>query len=312
MPANMLSRFLITVVFFLPFACLAQNPATVLSNTAQPMQVPYTCAEDELQSAGLLCTEDEPCSIYLEWNAIAAAGRKIFLAGDFHATSGTLTSILLASDDGGLTWKEPAARIRSSAIEQVQFHDLERGWAAGETQYPLPRDPFFLVSTDGGASWRQKPVTEDGGPGSIQRFWFDSTQHGELIVDAGKLAPGGRYIAYESETGGESWMVRSTTGEIPKIKTAPAVDNSDYRISPNANGKTVEIEKRLGEKWSRLAAFVIEVASCKVKPPEAKEPPPEIPAAEPQPDKGPDKDYVEELNLGGPSKKPPVKKTTPH
>jgi hypothetical protein len=251
----------------------------VLTNTGEPMRAPFTCVEEELQAAGLVCTEQEPCSIYLELNAIAPAGRKLFLAGDLHATSGTLSSILLASDDGGATWKEAAPRIRGTSLDQLQAYDLEHAWAAGETQYPLPRDPFFLVSTDGGASWRQRPVTDDGGPGSIQRFWFDSARHGELIVDAGRRAPGGRYAAYESETGGESWMIRSTTDQAPKIKRAPpSFENSDFRIRPAPNGKAYYIEKRLGEKWETAASFLIETASCKIKPPEMKEPVADEPA----------------------------------
>jgi hypothetical protein len=163
----------------------APAPAVeVLHNTGTPIQVPFTCAEDDLRMAGLLCTGDDPCPIYLELSAVASTGKKLFVAGDLHATSATLSTFLLSSDDGGVTWKEPAKRIPGSALEEVQFYDPEHGWASGETQYPLPRDPFFLVSTDGGVSWRQQPVTEDGGPGSVQRFWFDSPQHGQMIVDA--------------------------------------------------------------------------------------------------------------------------------
>ncbi len=266
----------------------------------EPTRVPFACREADLQNAGLLCTEEEPCSIYLEINAIAPAGKKIFLAGDIHATSTTLSSLLLSSDDGGITWKEPAARVAGAAIDQLQIYDLEHGWAAGETQYPLPQDPFFLVTTDGGLSWRKRDVTDDGGPGSILRFWFDTPQHGELIVDGGKSAPSGRYLDYESETGGESWMVRSTTGQAPKIRRAPLADeNPDFRVRAAAGGKTYEVEKRVGDGWQPSGSLLIEIASCKIKQVEAKEPTPEVetPAA---------KDYVEELKLGDPDAKKPV------
>ena len=293
-----------SALFLLPFTLLAQGPVTVA----------FPCAEKDLQNAGLLCTEDEPCSIYLEINSIAPAGKKLFLAGDLHATSATVSSILLSSDDGGVTWKEPFERIPGAALDQIQLYDLEHGWAAGEIQYPLPRDPFFLVTSDGGLSWRRRDITEDGGPGSIVRFWFDSAQHGELIVDAGKSAPGGRYLDYESETSGESWMLRSATSDQPKIRRAPAsFDNADYRVRAASGGKTYQVEKRDGEKWDAIASFVIEVASCKLKQAELKEPPP---VTEQDPDK-PDepKDYVEELKLGSPSqtvspKTPPRKPAT--
>lgn len=259
----MFSRWIAAVLLLTPAISIAQ----------QPVKVSFACAEDELQAAGLLCTEEEPCAIFLELSAIAPAGRKLFLAGNLHATSGTIASIFVASDDTGLTWKEPAPRLPGAAIEHLQFYDLEHGWAAGEIQYPLPRDPFFLLTTDGGLSWRRHPVSEDGGPGSVQRFWFDSAQHGELIVDAGKRAPGGRYLDYESETGGTNWMLRSTTSDQPKIKRAPTqTESSDFRIRPTPNGKTYQIEKRIGETWVPASSFLIDVASCKGRPQETKEP----------------------------------------
>ena len=250
---------------------------SVLTNSGEPIRVPFTCAEDELQSVGLLCTEDEPCAIYLELSGLATAGKKFFLAGNLHSSSATLSSVLLASEDAGANWKEPSPRLRGASLDQLEFYDLEHGWAAGELQYPLPRDPFFLLSTDGGKSWRKQQVTEDGGAGALQRFWFDSPQHGELIVDAGRSAASGRYLDWESETGGESWSIRSTTGEPPKMKRAPPVapENSDFRLRASADGKAYQVEKRLGEKWEPVASFLIEIASCKIKAPEAKEPPPD-------------------------------------
>jgi len=290
---------------FLPLVCLM----AMAGQAQEPVRIPYDCPESELQSAGLLCTEEEPCPIYLELNAIAPVGRRILLAGDIHATSGTLTSILLASEDGGATWKEPAPRVPGAALDQLQILDREHGWAAGEIQYPLSRDPFFLLTTDGGESWRRREVTEEGGPGSVVRFWFDGASHGQLIIDAGKSAEGGRYALYESETGGEGWMIRSATDAQPKLRLAPpSMENPDYRVRATEGGKTYDIEMRDGEQWRKMASLVIEIASCKLKTPELKEPPaPVTDDAEPE-------DYVDEIKLGAPttqSPTPPKKKGSP-
>jgi hypothetical protein len=267
----------------------------LLAHAQAPIRIPFECNEDQLQSAGLLCTEDEPCAIYLELSSLAPLGKKLYLAGNLHATSGTLSSILLASDDGGLTWKEPSPRIPGAALDQIQFYDLEHGWAAGETQVPLPSDPFFLVTSDGGQTWRKRPVTDEGGPGALQAFWFDSATHGELIVDAGRSSPAGRYVFYETETGGDTWMVRSQNTKLPALKHAPPAGESGFRIRALGE-KTYQIEKRAGEdKWDTMASFLIEAASCKLKPAPAKEPPPITDQTEP-------KDYVEELKLGTPAK----------
>lgn len=260
-----MQRALLTL--FLPLLLAAQTQPA-----APTQKVPFACAEDDLQAAGLLCSEAEPCAIYLELNSLATAGKKLFLAGDIHAEAGTISSILLASEDGGASWKEPYPRIRGAALDQLQIYDLEHGWAAGETQYPLSRDPFFLISADGGRTWRPKPVYEEGGPGSVQQFWFDSAQHGELIVDAGRKANGGRYAVLESENGAEGWMARASTPNLPVLKRAPRGEESAFRLQ--AKDKVYEIQQRDGEKWEMVAIFPIEIASCRLKPAQLKEPPP--------------------------------------
>jgi hypothetical protein len=284
----------------------AQEPAepTILKNNGAPMKVEYACTEDDLQWAGLACSAEDPCPVYLELSAVAPSGKKIIASGNLHSTSGTLYSILLVSDDGGAAWKEPAKRIRGASLEQLQFYDLQTGWAAGETLFPLPADPFLLLTTDGGGSWRERPITDEGGSGSVQRFWFDSAQHGELIVDRGSGGASGRYELYESQTGGESWMIRATADRAPRIRVAPeSTEHSDWRIRADQNGNVFRIEKRMGESWTPVASFLIHVTDCKPEPPAVKEPPSgesDAPTAQ--------KDYVEELRLGGPPTQTDTKK----
>jgi hypothetical protein len=262
------------------FNAAAQN-AEILTNKGEPLRPAYACAEEDLQWAGMSCNEDEPCAIYLEINSIVPNGRKIFLAGNLHSNSATLSSVLLVSDDAGATWKEPAPRVRGAALELTQFYDLQHGWAAGETQYPLARDPFFLITTDGGASWRQRPVGEEGLSGAVLQFWFDSAQHGELIVDGGKTSASGRYLSYESQTGGESWTIRSKSDTVPKLLRAPPkAENPDWRIRPSKDGKSVQIEQLENGQWKPLASFLIEIASCRIQSGQLKEPEDAAPAGD--------------------------------
>ncbi len=242
-----------------------------------PVRVPFTCAEDDLQFAGMDCTEGRPCAVYLELNAVAALGNKMLAAGNLHSGSSTIASVLLVSDDAGVTWKEPAARLRGSSIEQVQFPDPMHVYAAGELQYPLSADPFFLLSTDGGVFFRQRPVSDEGGPGTIQSFSFDSAQHGELVVDEGKSAPGGRYVSYETRTGGETWMTRSKVAQLPRGRNA--APESDIRVQTGKDGKAWQIERRSGTQWTPVASFLVEAASCPLPQPEPAQPEP----AQPEP-----------------------------
>ena len=175
--------------------------------------------------------------------------------------------MLLSSDDGGADWKEAAARVPGAALDQVQLLDAQHGWAAGEIQVPLARDPFFLVTSDAGRYLEEKTLSDDGGPGDVQRFWFDSPDHGELIVDAGRSAEGGRYQMYESRTGGENWNILSKTAQLPRLRRAPAVDEVNYRIGTDSESKTYVIERRDGEKWMRVSSFLVQVANCGAPPP---------------------------------------------
>lgn len=248
-----------------------------LSNLGEPMKVRFTCGEEELAAAGMSCSDDDPCPVYLELSGVSAVGKKLSLAGNLHGPSATLDSVLLTSDDAGANWKEPVSRIPGAALDQVQLSGALHGWAAGETQYPLARDPFFLITVDGGISWRRESVTEEGGAGAVQRFWFDAIDHGELIVDAGRTAQGGRYVMYESRTGGDSWTIVSKTAQMPRLRRAPAVDDVDYRIATDSRSHAYVVEKREGERWNRLASFLVQVASCGS--PKIAPPPPEPPAS---------------------------------
>jgi photosystem II stability/assembly factor-like uncharacterized protein len=259
-------------------------PTLVFLSAQQPIRVAYACPEEDLQFAGLSCTDDEACAIYLELSAVVADGQKIVAAGDLHSNSATLGSVLLLSDDSGATWKEPAARIQGAALDQLQFYNPQTAWAAGETQYPLPRDPFFLLTTDGGETWRQRLIGEEGSAGAVQRFWFDSAQHGQAIVDAGKASASARYQTYESETGGESWALTGKRDQPPKLTHAlPADDNSDWRLGPSKDGKAFLIERRADAQWTPVASFLIEVANCRSHAAELKEPaPPDDDAVPPE------------------------------
>jgi len=261
---NVRPRLSVPIILILAALHASAQEAAVLTNTGQPMRVGYGCTEDDLQWAGMSCNEGEPCPIYLELTAVVSNGRKILAAGNLHSTSATLSSLLLQSDDSGATWKEPVTRFRGSAVEQLQFYDPMHAWAAGETEYPLPRDPFILLTTDGGGLWQERTVGEEGNAGSVQRFWFDSAEHGELVIDAGKTSSGGRYLTYESETSGESWLLRGSDNRLPALRRAPvATEDPDWRIRTGKDGKAYQIEKRAGNAWEAVASFLIEVASCK-------------------------------------------------
>jgi hypothetical protein len=59
-----------------------KSPAvTVLENNGRPMLVPFQCTADDIQLAGMTCSEDEPCPVYLEISSVGAVANRIVLAG---------------------------------------------------------------------------------------------------------------------------------------------------------------------------------------------------------------------------------------
>ncbi len=262
----------------------AAQELPVLTNNGQPMRVSYGCVGEDLQWAGMTCSQGDPCPVYLELGSIASRDKQIFVGGDLHSTSATLSSILLQSGDAGATWKETASRTRGAELDQLEISDTQHAWAAGATQYPLTRDPFVLATTDGGTTWKQSSIGEEGSAGSVQRFWFDSPRHGELIVDTGKASSGGRYVSYESDNGGDTWTLVRAVGKLPELKSiAVGQQVPDWRIETGKDGKALQIEQRAGDQWWPIASFLIEVANCRNEAGQAKEPEPSDQPAAPEP-----------------------------
>ena len=155
--------------FTLLFACLAagQEPASPpagpqpLVNSGRPMTAPFGCSDDDILWAGMVCSATKPCPVYLELTYAESAGNSIFVTGNIHSSSITLYSVLLSSDDAGHTWREAHERIRGAALDRIQFVGTQNGWVSGQLNAPLSQDPFLLITTDAGKSWRQQPIFDE-------------------------------------------------------------------------------------------------------------------------------------------------------
>jgi hypothetical protein len=241
----------------------AQEPPpapTLLENSGKPMTIPFHCAEEDSQWAGLACSEDDPCPMYLEISAVEAAGSRIVAAGNIHSSEVTLYSELLSSDDGGQTWREAPDRVRGAGLDRIQFLDAENAWVGGEVLYPFSQNPFLLVTADGGKSWTRQTIFEEDRAGSILDFAFTSKREGRLVFDRGPGERNNRYELYESRDGGTSWTLKGTAAK-PQV-LSPATAPSDYRARADAPTQAFQIEKRAGDRWTSMAAFAVKLAPC--------------------------------------------------
>lgn len=236
----------------------AQTP---IENTGKPMRVPLECTETDSAAVGLSCSEEEPCPVYLELANLEAAGDKLFLTGNLHTHTLTLFSILLATEDAGRTWIEPHPRIRASGLDQIQFFDFQNGWISGANLLGAPRDPFFLITTDGGKTWRQRPVFEESRIASIERFWFESRENGTMLVDA--RLDSNHHELYETRTGGESWSMRQESVDPIRFPKTTEAGPTGWRLRADAPTHSYAIEKSQGERWQRIASFLVDAGACK-------------------------------------------------
>ena len=234
---------------------------SALQNSGKPMQVPFECTEADSQAANLSCSADEPCPVFLELTAADAVGNRVFVTGNLHTSTATLYSILLSSDDAGRTWMEPNPRIRFAGLDQIQFIDFQNGWIAGANLQSAPRDPFLLLTTDGGKTWRQRPIFDETRVAAIERFWFDSREDGSLLVDA--RLDNNLHELYETRTGGESWSLKQATATPIPLPHAKGNETPAWRIHAAAATHSFDIEKSDGANWKKVASFVVDVGACK-------------------------------------------------
>jgi hypothetical protein len=227
-----------------------------------PVRVAYACPAADIDSFGLTCSEDDPCTVLLELGAIQSAGARLFVTGNLHTSSLTLYGVLLASEDGGKTWAEPHKRIRAGALDQIEFLDLQYGWITGDILEPLPKDPFLLITNDGGATWRERPLFEESRFGSIAEFGFESRSAGELIFDRSQGATK-RYERYQTNTGGDEWTPIETSTSVLHLKKPPPKVVSAWRVRADGPSKAYRVETGSGADWRAVATFPVEVASCK-------------------------------------------------
>src|SRR5580704_13999941 len=231
----------------------AQAP---LQNSGKPMRVVYECTEADLQAAGLGCSEDDPCPVYLELSNVDAIGNKIFVTGNLHTPMATLHSILLGSEDNGATWTEPHPRLRSSGLDQIQFVDFQNGWISGANLTTSPRDPFFLVTTDGGKTWSQEPIFEESRVAAILTFRFISPTNGTVGIDA--RLDSGHVEEYATSDGGKTWTTSTQSADGVTKEKPPA-----WRVRTDAATHSYVIEKSENSRWQKVASFLVNIASCR-------------------------------------------------
>ncbi len=252
-------------------AQVVQPPAPegppVYSSAKEPILIPNRCAEADLPALGLSCSEAEPCQTFLEFSSVETLGNVLVLAGNLHTSTATLQSILLISEDGGASWREAHVRIKGSSLETMQFLDFSNGWLSGQTSLGLPRDPFMLITTDSGRSWRKVDLFAETRVGVIEDFAFQSAKRGWVLVDNKGSGEAGKYELYETQTGGTAWELREVSSRIPKTaQPGQRTPTTSARVRVDDKKGLLRIESRQGNGWREISTFKLKLEDCKPDP----------------------------------------------
>ena len=250
---------------FTPILAALVLAFALLALPAEELQkIGNVCPPEEAEALGLACSDEEPCPVYLELSSVDGFGANVFATGNLHTVDTTISGILLASSDTGKTWNEPIKRIRAAELDQIQFADPQHGWAAGVTLNSLPRDPFVLITVNGGQMWHQVPVFEEPSLGAIQQLAFDSADGGRLVMDRSR-GQTKRYELYQTTSGGETWTLKESTDRPIQIgkqgKEAAGKDGPNWRAI--ADKDSYRVERRTLTGWETLARFAIRAGDCK-------------------------------------------------
>ena len=242
----------------------AETKPIELIYQGEPLVVPLDCAYSHFDRAGIVCSEVTPCELFLELTAVEAAGEKVFVIGNMHTASATVSSILLGSDDGGTTWREPVERYSGAALESIRFANDGHGWAMGQQrELDSSSKPVLLATRNAGKRWQRYPISRDEEhTGIIVDFHFDSEDHGMLIIDREKH-DGDPFELYESMNGGRSWLIRQITERKPKLRNRPPVEpESDWRVQEDVAAGDYKVEQIRDGEWVARSRFAVQVGVC--------------------------------------------------
>jgi len=234
-----------------------------LTFRGEPLVLPLECWEEHLLRAGLVCNSVTACSLTLELVAIGGLGDRIFVVGNVHSSAGTVSSVLLASDDGGTTWSEPMERISGGSLELFRSVGSKRGWIGGQ-QWEADSSPipFLLFTRNGGERWSRRNIWEqDDRNGMVMEFDFETETDGYLVIERTN-ADVDPFELYETRTAGSSWSIRELTSEEPEIPFDPIEAPERRRLRGDASDGAYWVEEKQGDAWKPLAAFAPHIGTC--------------------------------------------------
>ena len=125
--------------------------------------------------------------------------------------------LILATSDGGATWKKQASPTRDS-FEGVVCVDATHAWALGADGND---DESILATTDGGTTWKVQQTWKMWVAG-VNSMAFADTTHGWVV--------GGGGVILATTDGGKSWKTQHSGTKVNLSAVAFADDRHGLAV----------------------------------------------------------------------------------
>jgi photosystem II stability/assembly factor-like uncharacterized protein len=164
-----------------------------------------------------------------------------FIASSTHADVAQSNGLILATDDGGTTWREVYRSTRPFEITwKLSFPTEETGYCTLQSYDPdtSAKARFVLKTSDGGQSWWEVPLVSDHAvrPFGVafvdeDRGWVGAMPHGFQTLDGGltwtKTEFGNAVNKIRILPIGEGFVAHAIGVDIHKASALPAADDRD-------------------------------------------------------------------------------------
>jgi len=131
------------------------------------------------------------------------------------ASSGLSVSLILATSDGGFTWKaqDPSSAATGAKLNSVSFIDAKHGWVVGAVETTDASDgklsytPVILATRDGGAIWKAQDSSSAVTGAKLNSVSFVDAKHGWAVGTDANYGP----VILATTDGGANWKAQDAT-----------------------------------------------------------------------------------------------------
>jgi hypothetical protein len=166
-------------------------------------------------------------------------------------------TLILRSEDGGISWQEVMTPLLRSAIFHINFINNKVGWALAITGTEGPGDFTLYKSFDGGKSWGKVTIIQNRSMEGTIGMSFTNELKGEIILGRSAITP--KSIVLRTSDGGLNWSeaesLSTTDYDALDDSLSKGLDGSEWKLNVSNNDHLIDISRRLplNTNWSDVS-----------------------------------------------------------